>query len=169
MISLTAPTALGMFRDLRSLDEFTEDMQAAQFDQITTVHWVSAIPALPANGGFKLRGEATLENGKKPPCLGDAISGETETGLGSRHPVDRHGLSLRSHGTRISEGAATALTGCYSFRWRPVNRISWTCRLLHQGLWGAPANSTCYFTKLTRIFGLCSRQRHHGLVSTNTS
>ena len=56
-----------VLRDLRSLDEFTEDMKTAHFDQITSVKWDSAIPALPANGGFKLRGEATLDNGKTIP------------------------------------------------------------------------------------------------------
>ena len=38
-------------------------MKAARFDQVQSVKWGSAIPALPANAGYKLRGTITLDDG----------------------------------------------------------------------------------------------------------
>ncbi len=54
-------------KQLRALDAFTEDMKAARFDQVKSVEWDSAIPALPANAGFKLRGTVTLDKGSEVP------------------------------------------------------------------------------------------------------
>lgn len=47
-------------RKIRDLTKFTEDMKAHRFDLVESVHWDSAIPALPAGGGFKLRGDVCL-------------------------------------------------------------------------------------------------------------
>ena len=54
-------------RELRSSDAFSQDMKDARFDQVKSVEWDSAIPALPANAGYKLRGEVTLDDGAKVP------------------------------------------------------------------------------------------------------
>ena len=51
----------------RSASEFTEDMKSVRFDQVKDVKWDSAIPALPANGGFKLRGSVTLDDDSVVP------------------------------------------------------------------------------------------------------
>lgn len=50
-----------VLRSNRSLDEFSADMKSAHFDEVKHVIWDSAIPALPANGGFKLRGTVYLK------------------------------------------------------------------------------------------------------------
>ena len=51
----------------RSASEFTEDMKSARFDTVKDVQWDSAIPALPANAGFKLLGSVTLEDDSVVP------------------------------------------------------------------------------------------------------
>ena len=51
----------------RSLEDFTQDMKDARFDQVKSVEWGSAIPALPANAGYKLRGTVTLDSGSEVP------------------------------------------------------------------------------------------------------
>lgn len=56
-----------ILRELRTLEEFQADMKDARLDQVRSVEWDSAIPALPANGGYKLRGEVTLDDGKNVP------------------------------------------------------------------------------------------------------
>ena len=49
-------------RALRTLEEFTQDMKDARFEKIQKVEWDSAIPALPANAGYKLRGKLHLSD-----------------------------------------------------------------------------------------------------------
>jgi MFS family permease len=56
-----------ILREIRTLQDFQQDMKDARFDQVQSVKWDSAIPALPANGGYKLRGEVTLDDGKSVP------------------------------------------------------------------------------------------------------
>ena len=53
-----APT----LREIRTLEEFTQDMKDARFENIKKVEWDSAIPALPANAGYKLRGKLHLSD-----------------------------------------------------------------------------------------------------------
>ena len=147
-----------VLRDLRSLDEFTEDMKTAQFDQITTVHWVSAIPALPANGGFKLRGEATLENGKKIPVYmhvqGDAhVEPETRNRDWNQDTqwTVMDFRSAEAMSTRISEGAATGLDWLLLiFGGGLLIGFLGLVGYYIKGLWGAPRELyLLYFTKLT--------------------
>jgi MFS family permease len=52
-------------RELRTLENFTTDMQEARFEGIQKIEWDSAIPALPANGGYKLRGNLHLSDSTK--------------------------------------------------------------------------------------------------------
>ena len=59
----SAPT----LQKLRTLDEFTQDMKDARFTNIQKVEWDSAIPALPADAGYKLRGTVFLEKEKTIP------------------------------------------------------------------------------------------------------
>ena len=54
-------------QQLRSISEFSQDMKDARFDQVKSVEWDSAIPALPANAGYKLRGQVTLDDGSEVP------------------------------------------------------------------------------------------------------
>lgn len=58
-------TSAPQLRDLRTLEDFTKDMKDARFENIQKVEWDSAIPALPANAGYKLRGKLHLSDSTK--------------------------------------------------------------------------------------------------------
>lgn len=58
-----------VLREHRTLEEFTLEMKEARFDKVESVEWDgenAAIPALPANGGYKLRGKVKLEGSENP-------------------------------------------------------------------------------------------------------
>lgn len=56
-----------VLRKLRTLGEFTEDMQRWGFDRPGSVEWTAGNNALPANNGFKLMGTYTAADGESFP------------------------------------------------------------------------------------------------------
>ena len=53
-----------VLRKLRTLGEFTADMQRWGFDRPGSVEWTAGNNALPANNGFKLMGTYTAADGE---------------------------------------------------------------------------------------------------------
>ena len=74
-----------ILQQLRSVSEFSQDMKDARFDQVKSVDWGGAIPALPANAGYKLRGTVTLDDGANSTGI---LTSQRECPSFSRIPFD---------------------------------------------------------------------------------
>ena len=109
-----------VLREYRTLDQFTEDMKEARFDLVESVQWNeenAAIPALPANGGYKLRGKVKMEGYEKPVPVYIHVQGDAHVDAEKR---DRNWSkntkwtimdyrSADSMGSRFSESRLTTL------------------------------------------------------------
>ena len=151
-----------VLREYRTLEEFTEDMKEARFDKVESVEWSgknAAIPALPANGGYKLRGTVKLEGVGEPVPVYIHVQGDAHIDPENR---DRNWTkdtkwtimdyrSADSMSSRFTESRLTTLDWfLLFFSGGLVIGFLGLCFYYVKGLIGAPRELyLLYFTKVT--------------------
>ena len=162
-----------VLRENRSLNEFTEDMKEARFDLVESVKWVdpskwdeaspdegnAAIPALPANGGYKLRGSVKMEGFENPVPVYLHLQGDAHIKAEDRSREWTKDtkwtiMDYRSSdgmGTRFSESRFSTLDWFLMFfSGGLLIGFLGLCFYYVKGLWGAPRELyLLYFTKVT--------------------
>ena len=162
-----------VLRDHRTLTEFTDDMKEARFDLVESVKWVdpskwdedtsdeanSAIPALPANGGYKLRGSVKMEGFENPVPIYLHLQGDAHIKAEDRSRKWTKDTKWTIMDYRSSDGLTTR------FSESRFTTLDWflmffsgglligflgLCFYYVKGLWGAPRELyLLYFTKVT--------------------
>ena len=151
-----------VLREHRTLSEFTEDMKEARFDLVESVEWNgdnAAIPALPANGGYKLRGTVKVEGSDKPVPIYIHVQGDAHVDPETRNRswnkdtkwtiMDYRSADAMS--SRFSESRLTTLDWfLLFFSGGLVIGFLGLCFYYVKGLLGAPRELyLLYFTKVT--------------------